>query len=99
LHSAKRVSRFIAVLTQIHFGQSPSVNLDRENRKHRHSASARYTLRAGKWKTQINQAQFRAKTAGPVVVKEGETEAASSRAETPGNAQATVAGAIRENWL
>jgi hypothetical protein len=64
-----------------------------------HSASAWYTLRAGEGKTQINQAQFRAKTAVPVVVKEGETEAANSRAEATGSAQATVAGAIRENWL
>ena len=91
-----RASGFITIFTQIHFGQSPSVKIECEKRNQTHSAPAWYTLRAGKGKTQINRAQFRAKSAAPGVVNEGETEAGSSCVVTPGSAQATDAGAIRE---
>lgn len=85
--------------TSIHFGHNPSSTEIAEKRNRRHSAPARYTLRARKEKNQISQAQFRSKSGAPASIADKETEEEKSRAGDSGRDQETIAGATSEIWF
>lgn len=86
-------------LANFHFSPESPVEIFRGKRKSQTQRSRLYTLRAGKEKNQINQAQFRSKSGALVSEKMEEREGENSRTGQSGKDQEIIAGASSEIWF